>query len=305
MDEIKLIEGDGSRKKGEAGDSSGKKHGKDVVVDVNDSWLNSMKEKLASEHIKKPSLPFSICQVPRDVRKIDKDAYTPSIVSIGPFHRGSPKLQPMEKLKWRYLQIHTKEGNGLDKYSKEMKEKEQELRDFYSGNINMEVNEFIEMVLLDCFFIIQLLLVQSDIKHDDPIYATRGMLQRIGNDMLLLENQVPFFMLEYLWVGIGQSKDTFWVMVLTFFSRLNLPFKLYFASLPGENVHHLLHLVYLCIQPSPQTMYRKVKPSFHNSEQSRGNAFPIYIQDVTASHLHQASNPYKSLKAIHHHHHGR
>ncbi|XXG53943.1 hypothetical protein AAC387_Pa03g1952 [Persea americana] len=205
MDEIKLIEGDGSRKKGEAGDSSGKKHGKDVVVDVNDSWLNSMKEKLASEHIKKPSLPFSICQVPRDVRKIDKDAYTPSIVSIGPFHRGSPKLQPMEKLKWRYLQIHTKEGNGLDKYSKEMKEKEQELRDFYSGNINMEVNEFIEMVLLDCFFIIQLLLVQSDIKHDDPIYATRGMLQRIGNDMLLLENQVPFFMLEYLWVGIGQQ----------------------------------------------------------------------------------------------------
>ncbi|XXG53945.1 hypothetical protein AAC387_Pa03g1953 [Persea americana] len=142
-----------------------------------------------------------------------------------------------------------------------MKEKEQELRDFYSGNINMGVNEFIEMMLLDYFFIIQLLLAQSDIKHDDPVYATRGMLQRIGNDMLLLENQVPFFMLEYLWAEIGQSRDTLPKKVLDFFVRLNLPFGFDIDSLPGVNGHHLLHLVYSFIQPSPQ-INCKVKPSF-------------------------------------------
>eukprot|EP00268_Persea_americana_P048539 TRINITY_DN5139_c0_g1_i3.p1 TRINITY_DN5139_c0_g1~~TRINITY_DN5139_c0_g1_i3.p1 ORF type:complete len:526 (-),score=47.07 TRINITY_DN5139_c0_g1_i3:389-1855(-) len=261
MEEIKLIEGDGSRRKGEADDSSGEKHGKDVVVDVNDSWLNSMKKKLAPKYIKPTSLPFRFCHVPRDVRKIDEDAYTPSIVSIGPFHRGSQNLQPMEKVKWHYLQIHIKDGNDLEKYCKEMKEKEQELRDFYSGNINMGVNEFIEMMLLDYFFIIQLLLAQSDIKHDDPVYATRGMLQRIGNDMLLLENQVPFFMLEYLWAEIGQSRDTLPKKVLDFFVRLNLPFGFDIDSLPGVNGHHLLHLVYSFIQPSPQ-INCKVKPSF-------------------------------------------
>ncbi|XP_038708580.1 UPF0481 protein At3g47200-like [Tripterygium wilfordii] len=49
------------------------------------------------------SSTWSICKVPRNVRKVNEDAYTPHIVSIGPIHHQDENLLPMEDHKRRYL----------------------------------------------------------------------------------------------------------------------------------------------------------------------------------------------------------
>jgi vacuolar-type H+-ATPase subunit F/Vma7 len=40
-----------------------------------------------------------IYKVPQKIRKLNQEAYTPTIVSIGPFHYGDKRLESMEDLK--------------------------------------------------------------------------------------------------------------------------------------------------------------------------------------------------------------
>ena len=53
-----------------------------------------------------PSFSFKcrIKRIPDHLRKVNEQAYTPAIISIGPFHHSDKKLQSMEKFKVRYLQ---------------------------------------------------------------------------------------------------------------------------------------------------------------------------------------------------------
>jgi len=44
-----------------------------------------------------------IYKVPDPLRKLNKEAYTPQVISVGPFHHGGEKLRTMEKYKVRYL----------------------------------------------------------------------------------------------------------------------------------------------------------------------------------------------------------
>lgn len=48
----------------------------------------------------------NLCQIHRVhqlVRQIDRFAYEPSVLSIGPYHHSNDNLQFMEKMKWRCL----------------------------------------------------------------------------------------------------------------------------------------------------------------------------------------------------------
>ena len=44
-----------------------------------------------------------IYKVPPALRKVNHDAYTPMLISIGPFHHKDEKLKNMEELKLRYF----------------------------------------------------------------------------------------------------------------------------------------------------------------------------------------------------------
>ena len=50
-----------------------------------------------------PSEQCRIYKVPNPLRKENEEAYTPQVVSIGPFHHKNEKLKAMEKHKERYF----------------------------------------------------------------------------------------------------------------------------------------------------------------------------------------------------------
>lgn len=126
-------------------DNAGKR-GNDVVAPIED-LAEFIKEELAS---KRWSPPIYICttfQVPEDIRNDDHGAYSPKVVSIGPFHRSRQSLQRMENLKWSYLEcvlLRSKPGNDLDMYIDEMKEIAYEAQSSSSGNIQMGFEEFVK-----------------------------------------------------------------------------------------------------------------------------------------------------------------
>ncbi|XP_042493075.1 UPF0481 protein At3g47200-like [Macadamia integrifolia] len=153
----------------------------------------------------------SIFRVDKRIRKMNEEAYTPDTISIGPYHSDKQNLQmqAMEDLKLRYAQallIRTSERTSLENYMEALKKVETEARRCYSEPINHKEN-FIEMLLFDGFFIIELFRKSAEVvkpDDDDPIFYSNLRRARVVRDLLLPENQIPISVLQTLF---DLSKD--------------------------------------------------------------------------------------------------
>ncbi|KAL6993794.1 hypothetical protein U1Q18_011909 [Sarracenia purpurea var. burkii] len=85
-----------------------------------------------------------------------------------------------------------------------MKELEEKARSCYEGEITLTSDEFVEMMVLDGCFALELFRGANEgFKHlgysrNDPVFAMRGSMHSIQRDMIMLENQLPLFVLETL-----------------------------------------------------------------------------------------------------------
>ena len=128
--------------------------------------LKKKKGKLESNYLDDPKVfepittkRWSICSVPAHVREVDKKAYDPKIVSIGPIHHNNPSLAAMETQKLRFLNRLLQHA-VLRKVELEdaMKELEGKTRECYSQQFNdMDSNDFVQMMVVDSCFIVELL----------------------------------------------------------------------------------------------------------------------------------------------------
>jgi hypothetical protein len=153
-----------------------------------------------------------IYRVPDALRKSNEAIYTPQEVSIGPIHRDKKNLQPMTTQKVRYLkefcnrvvgETRVQQVKFLEKIWNTIKEDEERIRRCYEDGAHevAENDQFAKMVLLDAVFILEYLLRNKDFKKygDDSLLRRNGLRFRIRQDFLLLENQLPFFILEKLY----------------------------------------------------------------------------------------------------------
>ncbi|CAL2234824.1 unnamed protein product [Prunus armeniaca] len=143
-----------------------------------------------------------IYRVPERLRHVSEKAYTPQVVSIGPLHHGKQGLKAMEDHKKRYLQDYIRRTRvSLADYVQKVKDQEAKLRSCYAETIQVSSDEFVRIILVDAAFIIEVLLrYHFDELQDenDCIFNKPYMLQDVWPDMRLLENQLPFFILEEL-----------------------------------------------------------------------------------------------------------
>ncbi|PRQ55182.1 hypothetical protein RchiOBHm_Chr1g0321791 [Rosa chinensis] len=143
-----------------------------------------------------------IYRVPNRLRHANEKAYTPNLVSIGTFHHGNEALKPMEEHKMRYLKAFLGRSTlSLSGYILKIKAQEERLRSCYIETIELDSDEFARIILVDAAFIIEVLL-RSYYDHlvdaNDCIFRRPKLIWDLWPDMLLLENQLPFFILEDL-----------------------------------------------------------------------------------------------------------
>lgn len=163
--------------------------------------VTSLREKLDS--LSSLSSQSCIYRIPKRLRKWNNEAYTPHIVSIGPLHHGSTDLQAMEEHKLRYLKdflLYTKVS--LEDYVKLLREREARIRNSYEETIKLGSDKFLEMILVDAAFVIEVLFKfhYNLINDSDRIFSKPWLISDIWYDILLLENQLPFFILEDFFV---------------------------------------------------------------------------------------------------------
>ncbi|XP_022722242.1 UPF0481 protein At3g47200-like [Durio zibethinus] len=219
-----------------------------------------------------------ICKVPNHLRKVDEEAYEPQQLAIGPYHRDKVHLKAMEENKLRYLQKLLEERGEINdgpKYVKAMRKLETRARNWYTDPINLESDDFIKMMLLDGCFIIQLIRMHfgmSSRVDNDPIFKVIGLRSSLRCDLLLLENQIPFFVVLKLLGMIGISDEEDFARTILKFLKYTLPDSRF--SEDGvksiNEIGHLLDLIHEYWRPSPIeiTAYRNTKATDTSLTQS-------------------------------------
>ncbi|XP_024190237.2 UPF0481 protein At3g47200 [Rosa chinensis] len=147
-----------------------------------------------------------IYRVPESLVGISPKAIRPEKVSIGPYHHSKSKESEETKMKYFEAFLSRKKRDGsagpdLSTLFKAARNMEAEARRCYDDQaIAMSSAEFVAMMVLDGCFIIELFLQDQEDKLKDVKEKDRLVM-----DLLKLENQLPFFVLERLFSLSGDS----------------------------------------------------------------------------------------------------
>lgn len=166
-----------------------------------------------------PLLSSKCCiyRVPRGLRNANLESYKPYLISIGPLHYDMNNVQSMQEQKLRYVQdfLRRNEDKTLKDYLRAIKGWEKEAREYYIEAINLSSSEFVEMVFLDACFVIEFFLnwywEWETLNENDRIFGKPSLEYVVRRDLLLIENQLPFFVIEGLYdlVFDGESCQRF------------------------------------------------------------------------------------------------
>ncbi|KAM7250389.1 hypothetical protein ACFE04_022272 [Oxalis oulophora] len=174
---------------------------------VND-WIISIKEKICQagqDDAASSWTKVNIYKVPQYLREDHDKAFNPQIVSLGPYHHNKKRLRKIENHKWRALHHMLKRTNQEIKvYLDSIKEVEEKTRACYQDMIGLSSNEFVEMMVIDGCFMLELFqgvaagFKQLGYSPNDPVFAVSGAMHSIQRDMIMIENQIPLFVLDRL-----------------------------------------------------------------------------------------------------------
>ncbi|XP_034930788.1 UPF0481 protein At3g47200-like [Populus alba] len=223
----------------------------------------------------------SIYRVPKRLRDSKEYAYTPQLVSIGPIHHGKEELKEMEEHKKIYLQEFLKQSElSVKECIAAIAARETSLRNCYADNFeNMSTEDFVKMMLLDSSFIIMVFLIQFSPafrRNNDRIFGKSWMIEDIKMDTCLLENQIPFFILDDL-LKLSKRQGGYCMIELTrdFLSSTfgdSWVAKDILEQINSSEVEHFVDFLRKCQRPAkpkqPQSLENRTTPRAMELHQS-------------------------------------
>ncbi|XP_057770125.1 UPF0481 protein At3g47200-like [Salvia miltiorrhiza] len=181
----------------------------DEAAAAESEWVVAIKEKLEQARADDGACAWgklSIYRIPQSLRVGGDDkAYIPQTVSLGPYHHGRKRLRGMDRHKWRALhRVLERTGHRVELYLDAVREVEERARACYEGPLGLPSKDFVEMLVLDAVFALELFqgaaagFAALGYSRNDPVFAMRGAMHSIQRDMIMLENQIPLFVLDRL-----------------------------------------------------------------------------------------------------------
>ncbi|GAU18676.1 hypothetical protein TSUD_125090 [Trifolium subterraneum] len=218
-----------------------------------DRWKETTKALLGAVR-KETCQPYSIPVVPDDLRKSNETAYMPKVVSIGPRYKGKKELLPMEEIKWRCvasLLSRTFGQNAIDKCMEAIIELDAAVRASYVDEIPLDRYALATTMLFDGCFLLELLICESKLDLEIPIPFNGNSpgievkkMEYVVSDLMLLENQIPIFILETLFVNLLGSSN----QMREFIQNLALRLFGYSGKLMVRSTSHFLDVAYSYIE---------------------------------------------------------
>ncbi|XP_028802466.1 UPF0481 protein At3g47200-like [Neltuma alba] len=162
--------------------------------------IDDIKKMIEISHEEGRSSSLScIYRVPSTIRLLNHKAYTPKVVSIGPFHHGNVRLRDMERYKTIMFNTFARDKD-LNSLIELARKYEPNVRASYFDSINYNKKDLVKLILVDSAFIIELFMMKYKGNiNEDPKLSQLWLTEAIRKDLLLLENQLPFFFLKKLY----------------------------------------------------------------------------------------------------------
>ncbi|KAG6672094.1 hypothetical protein I3842_16G040400 [Carya illinoinensis] len=209
------------------------------------------------------------------LKKINGNSlYEPNMVSIGPYYYNlrNEMFKMAEDCKRKCfgsLLIRNRDQamqiNTYKRCLQRIRELEVDIRKCYSEEFEVDGIEFLEMMVLDACFIIEIIEMVGSLGRVDfseSLAALEWIVPYFYRDFLLLENQIPFFVLEEIYaltrnISVEESRRKLKLAALGFFkngmkrSDSILGFIIMnFDQIGTVTVLHLLDLVRSSLIPS-------------------------------------------------------
>ncbi|KAB5519357.1 hypothetical protein DKX38_023676 [Salix brachista] len=164
-------------------------------------WLGSIMREVTEDRNNQPLSP-KIPKVPHKLRNENEECYRPSVVSIGPYHypERDNTLREVETLKVPMArQFILDSGKDIQLIYSELEKVIHTARKFYNeiDITGFDDEQFTQMMFLDGCFILQFISCVTDHNFENLEMSDRQVAD-VKRDLLLLENQVPFPVLQSL-----------------------------------------------------------------------------------------------------------
>lgn len=273
-----------------------------------------------------PTRDCCIYRVPKALRDIKPEAYTPRLISIGPLHHrttiktrsgeetvGPPPVQVeeesvsagemmMETVKLEYLKslFYKRIRRNLQELRDIVEQRKERIRRCYEETKPKDDVEFVNIILKDSLFIIELFLKTYEAEKDqnDFILGKPWRRTAVMDDLMLLENQLPYFIIDDLYRHAIANVPAPWP---SFLDLTHAYFKPYFGGPTNANYETLScdcckWLYCFCLNKS----WRKCQNS--ENQQNRGEAqmpfIPLHFTDLIRWHLSPKHDPHPHSKKI-------
>ncbi|XP_022719648.1 UPF0481 protein At3g47200-like [Durio zibethinus] len=146
-----------------------------------------------------------IYEVPKNIRQGNEKAYTPQLISIGPLHYRKTILGKMAKYKLSYQKKFCERTSTktLEDFWSFVERKEKAILNCYEASSIID-DDIVVMIFYDALFIVELLLRNYEKETAKELGIKDFLLKGtwsagLRRDLILLENQIPFFVLEELY----------------------------------------------------------------------------------------------------------
>ncbi|KAI3809868.1 hypothetical protein L1987_19471 [Smallanthus sonchifolius] len=192
--------------------------------------------------------------VPNTLKDHNPSSFKPKMVSIGPLHREDENLQASEGKKATHVfnllsRLGSSQEEPLQACARKVNASIDKIRCCYAETIIENDYELAKIMVMDACFILEFLY---RVKRDEkPNLENMMFVQFTMYDLLLLENQIPFFVLEDIFeCTISKFDQTVSLINLIHkvLEHVN-PFKEHkLMSSPNTTHHHILSLLHECYQ---------------------------------------------------------
>ncbi|KAH9715514.1 hypothetical protein KPL71_021080 [Citrus sinensis] len=224
-------------------------------------WIINILRTLEEEPETDTDFPVCIFSVPKTLMSSDPDSYTPKEVAIGPYHYWRPELYEMERYKLAAAKSAQRHFNGDHKFQDvvdQLKELELQIRACYHNFLNFSYEALAWMMAIGASFLLEFLQIYAikdgklsktyssrSMSHLLDYAGTKAAHNAILRDMVMLENQIPLFvlrkMLEFEYSSLESADEMLQAMLMGFCEELS-PFKL-MKDMPMINISESAHLL--------------------------------------------------------------
>ncbi|XP_028768485.1 putative UPF0481 protein At3g02645 [Neltuma alba] len=237
-------------------------------------WVIHIRQTLEEELDEEDDGEFleSIFNVPKSLMTIDPDSYIPKQIAIGPYHCWRPQLRDTERAKLaatKRLQKKLQISLNLEHLVDQLRKYEHRIRAYYHKYLNFNGETLVWMMVIDASFLLEFL--QEGRVMD---YGWRKLgHNEILRDILMLENQIPLFVLrkvlELKLSSIESADDMLLAMLIGFFKEIS-PFKTIKENFPEiyqvSQFAHLLDFLYNMTVPKLEEQPNMIDFDDHNRD---------------------------------------